>query len=96
MDMDSVEGALGVPAPIDIISRLYNLRDGNPDIIDTRPEVVQKLRQLASKNPLFEGVAPPSHPHPWLFDGVAKDPRTTTYNVSHLRQDAVRGHLCHL
>ena len=86
----NLDGTLSNPAPIDVINRLYNLRDGNPDMVDTRPEVVAKLMQVAKNQPLFRGKPPKTHPYPWLFDGVAPDPKDMNYNVTHLRENEVR------
>ena len=73
-----------------VISRLYNLRDGSPDVIDIDTDVIVKLRRLASTQPLFCGPAPPHHPYPWLFDNAPQDPKTMAYTIAHLRGSTVR------
>jgi hypothetical protein len=73
-----------------VISRLYNLRAGSPDVLDIDTDVIVKLRRLASTQPLFCGPAPPQHPYPWLFDNAPQDPKTMAYTIAHLRGSTVR------
>ena len=90
-----VNEGLGSASTLAVINRLYNLREGTPDLEDIKPGVIAKLRQLAENKPLFRGAAPTEHPYPWLFDHKDQDPNTMAYTIAHLRRDEVRASATH-